>query len=469
MNAIGLSVGRLDVCHAGIAPIHLHVVQPRFGLALAGVGREGGATLPCCDEHFVEESLPHLVDNDQVLEGSVGKVDARGSPERERRMAWKHIRIGIPSGQVSRDMKRVVVRQVLLHACKVRSDPHAGDDAAGVLTARSQQGPAAGHESGLSECRVKHAAELRIGAMTSGANDDRLASPDVYGLATIVDVAVLPEALQTPPGLRIEPWRITGPDTHNTAGELLLANNLVHVAVEYELHTFFTSGELQTPGERRAVRARAFAGDEASVLHHTWREVTRAYLRDSGILFRDRSLLDVRSGAFHEEGHRPPRARHSAIAVGSEYPAKTDVIRHEEFSSGGAVIGVSPMQIAFVVSVGCLGRRGHNRPIGMVSEQEVRILSQFLHRLPPWRCDESLPVILAGNVPQLKGIPTAKRNLPAAVQHLAAQVEVLVDDDHGRAKVPRTNGGGQPGAPSSDDDDIGLVVPLNSVDRRDLR
>src|SRR5439155_1382643 len=301
---------------------------------------------------------------------------------------------------------------------------------------------AAGNESGLSECRVKHAAELRIGAMTSGANDDRLASPDVYGLATIVDVAVLPEALQTPPGLRIEPWRITGPDTHNTADELLLANNLVHVAVEYELHTFFTSGELQTPGERRAVRARAFAGDEASVLHHTWREVTRAYLRDSGILFRDRSLLDVRSGAFHEEGHRPPRARHSAIAVGSEYPAKTDVIRHEEFSSGGAVIGVSPMQIAFVVSVGCLGRGVHNRPIGMVSEQEVRILRQFLHRLPPWRRDESLPVILAGNIPQLKGITTAKRNLPAAVQHLAAQVEVLVDDDHGRPKVPRTNGGG---------------------------
>src|SRR5947207_1993903 len=88
MNAIGLSVGRLDVCHARIAPIHLHVVQPRFGLALAGVGREGGATLPCCDEHFVEESLPHLVDNDQVLEGSVGEVDACGSPERERRMAW---------------------------------------------------------------------------------------------------------------------------------------------------------------------------------------------------------------------------------------------------------------------------------------------------------------------------------------------------------------------------------------------
>src|SRR5437773_3346268 len=420
MNAIGLSLGRLDVRHARIAPIHLHVVQPRFGLALAGVGREGGATLPCCDEHFVEESLPHLVDNDQVLEGSVGKVDARGSPERERRMAWKHIRIGIPRGQIPRDMKRVVVRQVLLHPREVRPDPHSGDDPAGVLTARSQQGPAAGHESGLSECRVKHAAELRIGAMTSGANDDRLASPDVYRLGTIVDVAVLPEALQTSTGLWIEPRRIAGPDTHNAAGELLLADNLIHVAVEYELHTFFTSAELQTPGECRAVRARAFAGDEASVLHHTWREVTRAYLRDSGILFRDRSLLDVRSGAFHEEGDSPPRARHSAIAVRSEYPAKADVVGHEEFSSGGAVVGVGPMEVAFVVSVGCLGRGVHHRPIGMVPEQEVRILGQLLHRLPPWSRDEPLSVVFALDVPQLEWIPAAKRNLSAAMQHLAA-------------------------------------------------
>src|SRR5947207_1542037 len=245
--------------------------------------------------------------------------------------------------------------------------------------------------SRLSECRVEHAAELRIGAMTSGADDDRLASPDVYRLGTIIDVAVLPEAFQTSTGLRIEPRRIAGPDTHNAARELLLANNLIHVAVEYEPHTFFTSAELQTPRQCRAVRAVTFAGDEASVLHHTWREVTRAYLRDSGILFRDRSLLDVRSGAFHQEGHSSPRARHSAIAVGSEYPAEADVIRHEEFSSGGAVVGVGPMEVAFVVSVGCLSRSVHNRPIGMVSEQEVRILRQFLYRLPPWRRDESLP------------------------------------------------------------------------------
>src|SRR5205814_2806979 len=254
-----------------------------------------------------------------------------------------------------------------------------------------------GCKSRLSESRIEHAEELRVGPMTSSANDDCVASPDVYRFRAVVDVAVLPEALQTSPVLRIEPRRIAGPDTHNAARELLLANNLVHVAVQDEPHTFFTSGKLQAPGKCRAVCARAFAGDEASVLHHTWREVTRAYLRDSGILFRDRSLLDVRSGAFHQEGHSPPCARHSAIAVGSEYPAEADVIRHEEFSSGGAVVGVGPMEVAFVVSIGCLGRGIHDGPIRMVPEQEVRILGQFLHRLPSWRRDESLSVILAGD------------------------------------------------------------------------
>src|SRR5207253_1222117 len=204
---------------------------------------------------------------------------------------------------------------------------------------------------------------------------------------------------------------------------------------------------------------RAFAGDEASVLHHSRGEVTRTFARDAGVLFCDRSFLDVRGGAFHEDRYSPPRARHAAIAVRSEYPAKADVILHEEFSSGRAVIGVGPMEVAFVVTVGRLSRSVHDGPIRMVPEQEVRILRQFLHRLPPWRRDKAFLVPFALDVAHLEWIATAKRNLSAAVQHLAAQVEVLVEDDHGRSKVPRTNGGGQPGAPSSDDDDVRLVSP----------
>src|SRR5262249_513324 len=140
-----------------------------------------------------------------------------------------------------------------------------------------------------------------------------------------------------------------------------------------------------------------------------------------------------------------------------------------EFSSSGTIVGIGPMEVAFVVSVGRLGRSVHDRPVCVVPEQKVRIFSQFLYRLPRWRRNESLPAILPTHVPQLKCIPAAKRNLSPAMQHLAAQVEVLVDNDHGRAKVPRANGGRQPSASSSDNDDVRLVVPLNGGDRRNLR
>src|SRR5262249_42530536 len=138
--------------------------------------------------------------------------------------------------------------------------------------------------------------------------------------------------------------------------------------------------------------------DKASILHHAWGEMTRAYLRDPSILFRNRPLLNVRSRTFHEEGHGTPGAGHAAVRVRSEYPAEADIIRHEEFSSGGGVTGVGPMQFVFIVPVGCLGRCAHNRPVGMVSEEEVRVVSLFLHRLPPGSCNKSFLIVFALNV-----------------------------------------------------------------------
>ena len=93
-------------------------------------------------------------------------------------------------------------------------------------------------------------------------------------------------------------------------------------------------------------------------------------------------------GTFHEEAHSPPGARHAAIAVRAGDAAHADVIRHQEFPGGVAVVGIGPMEVAFVVPVRGLGRGVHDRPVGMVPEQEVRILGQFLHAVPPRSRDE---------------------------------------------------------------------------------
>ena len=89
--------------------------------------------------------------------------------------------------------------------------------------------------------------------MAAGANDDGLARPDEDRLRAIVDVAVLPEALQTRTRLRVEPRRIARPDADDPARELLLPDDLVHMAVEDEPDAFFTGAELQRPGECGAV------------------------------------------------------------------------------------------------------------------------------------------------------------------------------------------------------------------------
>jgi len=219
----------------------------------------------------------------------------------------------------------------------------------------------------------------------------------------------------------------------------------------------------------RALNSRPLESAAPSVLHEARSEVARAHASDPSVLLRDGPLLDVRRRAFHEEGDCAPGARHPPVAVRAGYPTHTDVISHQKFPGGGAVVGIGPMQIALVVPVRRLGRGVHHRPVGVIPEQEVRILGQLLHGVLSRSSDESFAVALAGDVSQLKRIPAAQRNLSAAVQHLAAQVEVLIDDDDGRPEIARANGGRQPGAPAADDHHVGLVVPLNGFDRGDLR
>src|SRR5262245_21760728 len=123
------------------------------------------------------------------------------------------------------------------------------------------------------------------------------------------------------------------------------------------------------------------------------------------------------------------------------------------------------MEIAFVVPVRRLGRGVHHRPIGVVLEQEIGILGQLRDAVLPRSGDEPLWIALALDVPLLERISSTQRNLSAAVEHLAAWIEVLIDDDHRRTKIARANGGRQSGAAGADDDDVCLVVPSDRVKR----
>src|SRR5688500_12725041 len=78
-------------------------------------------------------------------------LEAGRSALREGRVARQHGGVRIARRKDAGDVERAGVREVLLHAGKVRADPQSGNDAAGVLAARAQQRPAARDESGVPE------------------------------------------------------------------------------------------------------------------------------------------------------------------------------------------------------------------------------------------------------------------------------------------------------------------------------
>src|SRR5438132_4748449 len=88
--------------------------------------------------------------------------------------------------------------------------------------------------------------------MTAGANDDCLARADMDRGSALVGVAVLPEALHTHARVRIEPWCVGGLDSQNPAGKLLLADDLIHMAVEHDPDALFPSAEFQASRQTEA-------------------------------------------------------------------------------------------------------------------------------------------------------------------------------------------------------------------------
>src|SRR6185312_8228167 len=77
-----------------------------------------------------------------------------------------------------------------------------------------------------------------------------------------------------------------------------------------------------------------------------------------------------------------------------------------------------------------------------------------------------LRVAFSGEVAFLDCIATAQRHVAVAVDHAAADVEVLFDDDHRRAEVAGADGRGKPGGSAAEDDDIGFVVPSDGLGLR---
>src|SRR5215510_13533456 len=222
---------------------------------------------------FIEEALADLVHRDQVLVAAAARLDAGGAAEREGRMSGQHAAVGVAGCQPWRDVEALGDPEILLHARKIGADPHAGDNAAGVLAERAEQRPPARHEGGLVECGIEHAAELRVVAVTAAADEDRHLRTDVDGGAALIDVALVRSALQSRAGVRVEPRRVARLDAQNPSRELLLANELSHAPVEHEPHALFARAEFQTARERGAVPDRARPDEPRRTFHEAWGEV----------------------------------------------------------------------------------------------------------------------------------------------------------------------------------------------------
>ena len=351
-----------------------------------------------------------------------------------------------------------------MHAGQVGAHPQAGDERAGVLAVRALQGDAAGREGGLAHGGVEHAADLRVAGVTAAGQDDAPAGANGHRLAPFVDVTVLPEALQQLAGLGVMPRRVVRPDPHHSALERLLADEVGEAAMQHELDALLPRRELQATGEGRAVAHGVGPHQAARVVHLLRRERTRALgIRNARILRGDRARLDVRPVAEHQEAARPARPRQAAAAVRAADAREPDVVVHHELPRGRAVLGPRAGELPLVVAVGALALGIDHRPVGDVREQEVDAVIELLRPLGRIDRDQSLLVLLALHVPLLDRVAAAEGHEGPAVQHPAADVEVLIDHQHAGAEIPRANGRGEAGAAAPRDDDVHLVVPSDVV------
>ena len=197
--------------------------------------------------------------------------------------------------------------------------------------------------------------------------------------------------------------------------------------------------------------------------------MARAFALNARVLPRDRSRLDVGLVAEHEERRCTPGARNATGLVRALYAREPHVVVHQELPRRGAVVGPRAMQFPIVVAVRRVPAGVEHGPVGDVLEQEIGVLGHVLRLVQRRHLEQSLLIALPGDIAQLARVAAAERDLAAAVQHLAADIVVLVDHQYVKTRVPRADRARQPGTPRADDQHVHLVVPLDAVGAHALR
>jgi hypothetical protein len=154
------------------------------------------------------------------------------------------------------------------------------------------------------------------------------------------------------------------------------------------------------------------------------------------------------------------RARHPAAKMGAVNTSKPDVVLKLELPGQRSVVGPGAMKLAIVVSVPGNGAPVHDRPVGHILEQKVRVVLQI-----GWRNERSGQTetvrVGAHAIPALYGIPAAKGDEATTVDHLAANIKIRIHNQHGCSEIARPDRGVKSCAPRSADNNICFVVPRN--------
>src|SRR5215469_2256923 len=328
------------------------------------------------------------------------------------------------------------------HAGEVRANLHSGDDSAAIHVERADERARPVLDRGLDHARIDHGPQRNTAMHAAGGDDDGAPRPDMNRFGALVDVAVLPEAFESCAILRVHSRRIAGLDSENPAAERLLADELIHMAVEHEPHALLASAEFERSGDDEAAVDPSRRSDRvaraAGYLPHGAEGRMPLAHRVAAVLRRHRASLDVGLVRELHDGPRRTGARHAAALVRAVDARETDVIVHHELPDLWRVVGPRPMQLAVVVAIASDTGGIDHRPVGYIPEQAVGIVFQIF-RLDERSFEPQALRVGPRAVPLLNGVATAKRGPAAAVHQFAADVEVLLEDDHRRPEVARSH------------------------------